>query len=124
MKSRTQYENELADFLKKRGYTCMRSAGSRGPVDVFAFNNHHVRFIQVKSTYDFGRKGNATLFKAAIKLLQTFPCPPNATRELWVRVLRGGWRDIVIDDAPEDDAGIRGYLSNVEWVAPPPVMDV
>ncbi len=118
MRSRLAYENELFDLLEGVGYRCLRSAGSRGPADLLAVSALWVRVIQVKSTLSFDRKGNPSVFKKAIKDLQMIPCPPNCTRELWVRVLRKGWRYVVIDDFPLDDEGIRDSLKNATWLEP------
>src|SRR5262245_9543230 len=63
MQSRLKFENLLCDFLVERGYTCMRSAGSRGALDVIAFNQSFTRFIQVKSTKQLNRTGNTNVFK-------------------------------------------------------------
>lgn len=116
MKNRLRYENELVDFLTRRGYACCRSPRSRGPFDVFAVNAGGVRLIQVKSTYDFDRKGNLSVFKAAIKQLHALRAPSGVAKELWVRVLRSGWRYIVVNNSPNDDAGLREYLKSVEWI--------
>jgi len=114
MRSRLAYENVLAERLEERGYVCLRSAGSRGPADLLAFNAYHVRIIQVKTTYDFHRHGNLSVFRKAIEELRRLPQPPNCTRELWVKVLRRGWRYLVVDDiGPETD--LRSFLKSAQW---------
>jgi Holliday junction resolvase len=114
MRSRLAYENILAERLEERGYVCLRSAGSRGPADLLAFSTDHVRIIQVKTTYDFDRRGNASVFRKAIEELLRLPHPPNCTRELWVKVLRRGWRYLVVDDI-EPDADLRSFLKFARW---------
>lgn len=42
-------ERKVADFYAKQGYRCMRSAASKGPFDLVAYNRVNVLFIQVKS---------------------------------------------------------------------------
>lgn len=119
MNTRTRFENELMDFLGERGYACLRSAGSRGPVDVLAIDKRSVRIIQVKSTYDFNRQGNTTIFRQAADGLLSLPCPPNTTKEIWVRVLRGGWRYIVLDECGAKREEILAYLKQPErWIQP------
>jgi Holliday junction resolvase len=114
MRSRLAYENVLAERLEARGYVCLRSAGSRGPADLLAFNADHVRIIQVKTTYDFDRRGNLDVFKRAIEELLGLPQPPNGTRELWVKVLRRGWRYLVVDDI-KPGADLRSFLKSARW---------
>lgn len=98
MRNRVRFENELMAFLEERGYNCLRSAGSRGPADVFAFNTQHCRVIQVKSTKRMDRLGNVRVFAEAIESLRKLPCPPGVTHELWVKPLRQNWRYIVVSD--------------------------
>jgi Holliday junction resolvase len=118
MRERVRYENELVEFLGERDYRCLRSAGSRGPVDVFAFSRTAARLIQVKSTVNLRRQGNTTVFKRAIKELLALPAPPSCTRELWVRVLRRGWFYLVLEDVPEDDRALTRFIQTAEWVTP------
>jgi Holliday junction resolvase len=73
--------------LQAAGYVILRSAGSKGPVDLVALNQCHVRLIQVKAA---GAARPADLFK-----LRTLPAPRNASRELWVRE-RGHWRIVKV----------------------------
>jgi hypothetical protein len=37
------------EYLKRQGYTSIRSAGSRSPFDIIAFNNSETLLIQVRS---------------------------------------------------------------------------
>lgn len=43
-------ENQVRDHLGERGYDVVRSAGSKGKIDLVAFNDHELCFIQVKIT--------------------------------------------------------------------------
>lgn len=115
MRARLRFEIELAELLESRGYRCIRSAGSRGPADLFAINSSHVRLIQVKSTIRLDRPGNSSVFRRAIEQLKRIPCPQNVTRELWVKPLRSGWRYLVVDDLPDDKDGIDEILRRGEW---------
>ena len=113
------YERELMEFLGEQGYVCLRSAGSRGPIDLFAFNQHTLRMIQVKSTYDFARKGNLTVFRQAVAPLLELPCPPNCTKELWVRVMKHGWRYVVLDECgPARDEILTFLKEPSRWIQP------
>jgi hypothetical protein len=51
---RGRYVEYMArDHLKKKGCATVRSAGSRSPVDLVAWSQSMVRFIQVKRTQQF-----------------------------------------------------------------------
>ena len=71
--------------LERNGFTVVRSAGSKGPVDLVAWDGVCVRLIQVKS------EGGAT--KATLARLKALQRPPGTWVELWERnPLNGaGW---------------------------------
>lgn len=73
--------------LEAEGYCTTRAAGSKGKVDVIAWNAEHIRFIQVKT---FLTKVGS--YAADIKALEAITFPPSSTVELWIRQ-RGqrGW---------------------------------
>jgi Holliday junction resolvase len=117
MRSRVRFENDLCAYLEAKGYYCIRSAGSRGPADVYAINHQHIRMIQLKTTVSLERKGNISVFADAIEYLRTFPCPPNATQELWVKPLRRNWIYTVVSDMEAQTRDeIRRALHAVEWI--------
>lgn len=121
IRSRLKFENKLVEFLQYQGYYCIRSAGSRGAVDVIAINGDHVRAIQLKTTSTFKSRDAGLdyslryMFTDAILELQDVPLPPNVTRELWVKPLRHSWRYIVIDDLPTKKAEIMNLLKIIVW---------
>ena len=43
-------ELQIGEFLKRRGFTCYRSPGSRGAGDIVARRNNRTFLIQVKAT--------------------------------------------------------------------------
>jgi Holliday junction resolvase-like predicted endonuclease len=85
----TNYTNGRAmEYLARNtltadGYTVLRAAGSKGPVDLIAWNNGGARFIQVK-------KGRGAIRPAERAKLRALPIPPASTVELWTRV-SGQW---------------------------------
>lgn len=115
MQARLRFENKLMEFLTNRGYTCIRSAGSRGIADVIAINAIHVRAIQLKTTKR-STADNLGVYKAAVLSLRQLPSPPNLTRELWVKPLRRNWIYIVVDDLPEEPELLRKALNGTQWV--------
>lgn len=121
LQGRVRYERELMVLLEKDGFCCLRSAGSRGPVDLYAFNTTAIRAIQVKSTKAFNRPGNNTMFATAITDLFKVQGPSCMTRELWVRELRGPWRFVPIPLGLEDRTAARQFLQKVEWQIYKPV---
>jgi hypothetical protein len=44
------YEYKTMTWLKERGYQCIRSAGSKGPIDVVGYNEEMILFVQVKKS--------------------------------------------------------------------------
>lgn len=78
------------DELQRQGYTIVRSAGSRGPIDLCAIRGDAIILIQVKKS--------AADVSAGVKALQEVPVPLSVRREVWQRV-RGGWRIVVVSAA-------------------------
>lgn len=62
--------------LERRGYAVIRSAGSKGAVDLVAFSPHRILLVQVKG----GRVTSADKQKLA-----AFPAPKIVRRQLWQR---------------------------------------
>ena len=109
-RARLRFEQCCIDELTEAGWWCLRSAGSRGPIDVFAFNATEVRLIQVKSTKDPLQPSALSLFVAAVEDLRRMPKPPAASRWLYVKILRGSWEYLNIDDLPIDRPPLRSHL--------------
>ncbi len=61
--------------LQTEGYVVIRSAGSKGPVDLVAFNRSSVRLIQVV-------KGRIPSSK--LQALKRLPVPKGCRLEVWV----------------------------------------
>lgn len=102
-------------LLEGKGYQCIRSAGSRGPADIYAISNEHIRVIQVKTTKDMDRPGNLSVFTAAVESLRLVPRPPNLKRELWVKPLRKEWIFIDVDELPVEHLELRKSFKTAEW---------
>ena len=62
--------------LVAEGYTVIRAAGSKGPVDLVAMNANQVRLVQIKSPGHV-QEGDREKLRAV-------KCP-HAQREIWVR---------------------------------------
>jgi len=71
-----QYEYRTINKLREAGYTATRSAGSHGIYDVIAWNEHEVKFIQVKF--------NCYPTKSEIELFLGDKIPNNTTKEVWI----------------------------------------
>ena len=82
-------ERAIVHTMHDQGYDAVGSKASIGPADVVAWNNERVRFIQSKNCK---KKSSYT---ADIQKLLNMKCPPNGTRELWIRQ-RGGDYNIKI----------------------------
>ena len=71
------------DALRAQGYTVIRSAGSKGAVDLVAIGLDDVRLIQVKA------EGQS--ITGAVKALAALPSPAGVRREVWTWKGRAGW---------------------------------
>jgi Holliday junction resolvase len=80
-------ERRAVNYLKKEGYTIIRSGKSRTPVDLVAFNAEKIRLIQIKST----KEKKIPSYNEDIQALQDMKIPENATIELWVWESSVGW---------------------------------
>lgn len=73
------------DALEARGYTVVRSAGSKGPIDLVATGTKHVLLIQVKADRRTRPKD--------IAKLNAVPVPARGVyKEIWERRKNGAWR--------------------------------
>lgn len=72
-------EYAVMRILEPQGYTCTRSASSKGLWDVVAVRADEVRLVQSKltSTGSFCEDENC-------QLLRDLPVPPNVKKELWI----------------------------------------
>jgi Holliday junction resolvase len=69
--------------LESMGYTVIRSAGSKMPVDLAAFSTSEVLLVQVKSV------SSGKPRKAEREKLIAFSAPPLARKQFWVKLKRG-----------------------------------
>ncbi len=72
------------DALVEQGFTVVRAAGSKGAIDLAAFNYTGTRLIQIK-------KGAGRVTPAERRALHEFDLPPCSTVEIWQRA-RGAWK--------------------------------
>ncbi len=79
--------------LRLNDYQVIRSAGSKSPADLLAWDINHFRFIQVKNY----KRYNSTVYANWVKELTEFKrtVPENAKVELWL-YKRGKFDKIVI----------------------------
>lgn len=68
-------ERRARRLLEACGFTCVRSAASKSPIDLVAFNGQALRLVQVKY-----RCYVSSIEREALQLL---PRPPGATVEIW-----------------------------------------
>lgn len=85
------------DELQAQGYTVIRSAGSKGAIDLCAIRGDAIILIQVKKSARDVAEG--------VKALQAVSVPSNVTRQVWQReypkgTQRGGWRIVTVDALP------------------------
>ena len=75
------------DDLRRQGYTVIRSAGSKGPIDLCAIRGDGVLLIQVKKS--------AADVSAGVTALQAVAVSVGVRHEVWQRD-RGGWRIVTV----------------------------
>ena len=63
--------------------------------------------IQVKSTGNLGSKGCVPMLRDAIFDMLEIPSPPNCSKWLYLRLLRGPWFFERVDDYSKDRAVLR-----------------
>ena len=63
-------------LLEGAGFMCVRSAGSKGAVDLVAFDRVSLKFLQVKA-------GRGRLTPAERATFELLPVPVNVTKEVW-----------------------------------------
>lgn len=81
---RGAYRERLArKELEARGYTVVRSAGSKGAADLVAICKNHVLLVQVKS--------EGEVRSDDLDRLRAIPAPRSIRCEVWER-LRGRWK--------------------------------
>ena len=76
-------EREIKTFLENENYSVVRSAGSKGCIDIVAYNDKVFRLIQVKYVKD---KKHMKVTKKEYARLKKNIIPPCATKEIWFRV--------------------------------------
>lgn len=75
--------------MKRRGYNAARSAGSKGKIDCFAWNDEFIILAQIKN-------GRAAYTQKDVDALKAMPRPDGVIVLLVERVGAGGveWREI------------------------------
>jgi len=73
----------------------MRSAGSKGPWDIFAVFKTCVIALQIKRIKN-SRCNLLSMYKENLKFLESIPVPPWIRQALWCWVDRKGWEKIEI----------------------------
>jgi len=78
----TVWEHKIRDYLRASGYTVVRSAGSKGAVDLVAWNEEGCLLIQAKKEIVKRTYKEDTLQLDAVK------CPIFWKKQLWVKLSR------------------------------------
>lgn len=71
-----RFEYEIIHKLTADGYTCVRSAGSKSPVDIVAINEEEVLLVQAKT-------GSTGLTASERKTFESLLCPPCVRKLLY-----------------------------------------
>jgi hypothetical protein len=119
MRARLRFEHEARALLLAEGFRVLRSAGSRGPWDLFAINTEEVWLVQVKSTRRLGHHGTRSMLRHAACDLLGVLGPVNTRRWLFVRELNRTWHRVCIDGWPTERQSLDDRLKATiaEWQA-------
>ncbi len=88
--------------LERHGYRVIRSAGSKGAVDLAAFKQDDILLVQVKAS---------RVTPADRRKLAAFPAPRVARKQFWQRADDGSWKVTELTDAtgsPTDNEQAAG----------------
>lgn len=110
MRARLRYEHEAIQLLEREGYQCIRSAGSRGPMDLIAFGHDRVLLVQVKSTKRLLHPGTVSMLADAVQALLQTTRPPLAEPWIYLRELQGGWLRECVDGYPTQRRELKVWL--------------
>ncbi|MCX6693975.1 MAG: hypothetical protein NT074_05440 [Methanomicrobiales archaeon] len=78
--------------LQDRGFFVVRSAGSKTPFDLIAWNSENLIFLQVKRTTTLpSAKEVADRYQADLAGAREIPRPKRSHFQLWVMVPKKGW---------------------------------
>lgn len=110
-------EAECRKILENEGYLTIRNFLSWGIFDIVAIGKDHVRFIQVKSSKKYNKLSS---YKKDIDNILKFNVPEFATKELWTRIDRHGWKKYLITEnikfLEDEDLSKLNKLSNNEII--------
>lgn len=107
MRARLRFEYEAQERLHQQGFWVARSAGSRGPWDLFAINGQECRLVQVKSTRRPFHPSTVSMVTNAIEELRAAPSPVSTSHWIALKVLRGPWIECRVDDWPMSREDVR-----------------
>ena len=94
-------EYECIHILENKGYHCVRSGASLGVADIIAINSNEIRVIQSK----LSKNEKYTFPKIDRIKFESLVVPNNVIKELWVKVVRKGWK---IYEIKEDKVLLKG----------------
>ena len=74
-----QWEYAIRDYFIAKGYTVVRAAGSKGAIDLVAFNAQEIIFIQAKK-----EKTNTNYVKDEDRL-RAVQIPSEGKKQMWIK---------------------------------------
>lgn len=92
-----RFEYLIRDWMRAKGYFVVRSAGSRGAIDLLAFNGKEMVLLQCKREGENSKRTHGD----AVSSLEGLQVPPNTLRYL---VVRRGKTEVVVRSVPGDEA--------------------
>ena len=73
------FEYLVRDYLKAQGYSCVRSAGSKGAVDLVCWSPDEILFCQCK------KESSKRTYQRDKQKLLSLPIPANGKLLLWIK---------------------------------------
>lgn len=95
--SGVMFEYKVRDYFEARGYTVIRSAGSKGPIDLIAFNSSECQLIQCK------KEDRHRSYADDIASIKGIDAPDEWERRLWVK----HGKDIIIHDVNSENQRVQ-----------------
>lgn len=86
-------ERRLRAHLIRNGYSVVRSAGSKGAIDLVACNAETILLIQAKKNL---------VTRADRRKMRDFKAPPLARKQFWLSLPDGDWMVVPFDDKLDD----------------------
>ena len=88
--SGANFERDVRKYYEAKDYYVIRSAGSKGAVDLIAFNEYGTILVQCK------KQNRKKSYKEDLEKLDEVPCQRHWEKQLWIKRARKGYRVVCV----------------------------